>query len=236
MAIKEHPLKTWDDLDITDPIRSGLAGSPLLFCAALCVIKGDWAEFCSTFAFATWQSKIAPCLQCWCTKANYALDEAFGIGSEVWAGFTFEDYLRACEQSEVHVVVNTIEQLRRVRSALWYDRRKNRGGHGRCLRWAVPDLPRLCEGDRLEPSEHLRDVGLIDSMGIEVLPLQLIFWRKGQARVTHRNLLFDAAIGVTHRIMGTDHLHAVNLGVVQKFSTDLVWAMFLNPVWTEKKG
>ena len=78
--------------------------------------------------------------------------------------------------------------------------------------------------------------GLIDNMGIEALPLQLTFWRKGQARVTHRNPLFDAAIGVTPSIMGTDQLHAVNLGVVQKFPTDLVWAMFLNPLWTEKKG
>ena len=51
MAIKAHPLKTWDDLDITDAIRLGVAGSELLFSAALSCIKGDWAEFCSNLWF-----------------------------------------------------------------------------------------------------------------------------------------------------------------------------------------
>ena len=234
MAIKAHPLKTWGDLDITDAIRLGVAGSELLFSAALSCIKGDWAEFCSTFGFATWQSKRSPCYGCWCTKANMTVDVGFGPGSPVWPEFTFEDYLEACEKSEVFAVVRTVEVLTRLRSALWYDRRKQ-GKHGRVLRWGMPGL-HLLEGDRLEPSVTVRDVGLIDTLGRDALPLTLTFWRVTQDRVKHRNPLYDATIGVTPKIMATDQLHALNLGVLLKFSRELTWAMFWNGVWCTRAG
>ena len=84
MAIGMHPFQTWDHQPIVDAIRMGLStGSPLLFSAACCIIKGDWAEFCSTFGFSTWATIAAPCFACWATTGNYLQDATFGADTDV---------------------------------------------------------------------------------------------------------------------------------------------------------
>ena len=78
--------------------------------ACLCGFKGDWAEFCNTFGFSSWATKIAPCYACWATTANYLHDEAFVVGNtDIWQDFTMDDYVVACESCEINVVVNTPE-------------------------------------------------------------------------------------------------------------------------------
>ena len=110
-AAGEQPSVSWDNREYTmanDFIRSSTAGSLLLYIGCVCVIKGDWAEFCNTFGFSTWTTKIAPCYGCWATKDNYLDDQSFSKGHACWPDFTMQDYLDACNQCEHDVVVHTL--------------------------------------------------------------------------------------------------------------------------------
>ena len=163
----------------------------MLGCFCLVMCKGDWAEFCSTFGFANWQTKISPCLNCWATLANHLEDEEFGVDCVVWPDFTGDDYLEACVQSEVIVVVMDTDVLKRITQSLFYDKRK-KGSFGRALRVDVATDPPLLAGYRLEPSPELLDVGSLDNLTEDDLPTKLTFWNFSQGRIKHRNPLMNS--------------------------------------------
>ena len=114
------PARAWDGRMFDSELRLATAGAELLYTACLCVVKGDWAEFCSTFGFANWQTKAAPCYCCWATVDNYLLDQDFRVGHTIWPDFTMQDYLDACFQSEVEVVVRTLPLLNEIRGSLFF--------------------------------------------------------------------------------------------------------------------
>ena len=109
------------------------------------------------------------------------------------------------------------------------------GAHVRALRWDVAGSV-LKENDRLEPSATLRDVGKFDIICTTDLPLLVTFWRGVQQRVKFRNPLFDEALGVVPDRCGVDALHALNLGVMKRFATELVWQMMWNSIWVDRRG
>ena len=75
MAAGANPATTWDEQAFkNDVIRQGLVDTPLLFIAALLYFKGDWMEFCNTFAFSNWQTVASPCYGCWATKDVFLKD------------------------------------------------------------------------------------------------------------------------------------------------------------------
>ena len=234
MAEGVHAAVDWNGKPIKGCIRQGLKGFKLLFAAALCAIKGEWLEFCSTFAFSNWQTRLSPCYGCWCTKANYLDDALLDADSLIWPDFTMQDYLDACTACEVLVTVTTIHLLRRIRASLFYDRRK-KGMSGRSLRWNIQDTL-LLQGDRLEPTQSLPDVALIDGLRENDLPVVLTFWRANQTRVKHRNPLFDQSTGVTPELMAADQLHALNMGALQRFSAELLWTIIWANVWGARKA
>ena len=158
MAAGEHPLLDWCGAAFEDPIRVALAGTALLYSAALVAIKGDWMEYCTTFAFATWQTIQSPCLSCWSTRPGFLDDREFGFGSDPWGEFTMEYYEIACRSCELEVVVASVAMLKKILQSLFYDKRK-KGAHGRALRFDVTGAA-LMAGDRLEPSLLLPDVAL----------------------------------------------------------------------------
>ena len=89
-------------------------------------------------------------------------------------------------------------------------------------------------GDRLEPSEALRDTGKI--IDLTSFPVTILFWRKLQNRIKHRNPLFSTRAGVTPLIMLVDLLHAVNLGVMKHMACELMWQMLWDGVWGARGG
>ena len=234
MADREHPSTKWDGSPFEDVLRLGLVGCPLLFRACLVAIKGDWKEVAESLGFSTWATKDAPCYSCWCTKANFFFDQAFSVVNNVWPDFTMSDYEAACTSSEISIVVRTVEMLRRIRSALFFDRR-GVGAHGRALRSPVSGTS-LQAGDRLEPRPGFADVAKIDRLTKDHLPITLLFWRTTQARVKHRNPLFNNRTGVTPLLIAPDQLHALNLGSLQRFSQELLWAMMFSSVWVGKEA
>ena len=167
------------------------------------------------------------------TKENLLEDGEMGIDESPWPDFHIADYNDCCMASEVSVFVRAA-LFHSIKQALWYDRRQP-GNFGRCVRWDIAGSP-LIEGDRLEPSLVLVDVDKFESIDPRVLAIRLTFWRKVQTRVKHRNPLFGEALGVTPDILVVDSLHALNLGTLKRFAQELVWQMFWNQVWIERRG
>ena len=125
MAKGQYPTATWDGKPLGDDTRIEIAGSTLLFVGALCLIKGDWSEFCSTFAFANWRTIANPCFLCWATMDTMYRDGDFGMDNCVWQPFTHDDYISACVSCEVSVLVQTVGMLRKIIRSLCYDRREH---------------------------------------------------------------------------------------------------------------
>ena len=127
MAIGDQPSTNWDYSLFEDHIRLGLVGAQLLFTAGLCAIKGDWQEFCHTFAFSTWRTYQSPCYACWATVGNNLNDAGFGVGNTtLWPTVTPDDYDSLCSSCEFDVMVRTIQVLQAIKASLFYDRRQKR--------------------------------------------------------------------------------------------------------------
>ena len=234
MAEGENPTTDWLGAPLTDPLRVALFHTQLLFVGGLIGIKADWLECCSTFGFGNWKQKHEPCFSCWATFATFLKDADFGPASSPWPEFTHEDYLQACDDSEVHVLVLTMVVLKAIRRSLFFDRRMQ-GGHGRCLRWDV-DGTVLKAGDRLEPTRTMPDTAAIETIIELGNGVWLTFWRPTQERVKHRNPLLDSRIGVTVASFIIDSLHALNLGTLQTFCQELAWIIMWSGVYCSRQN
>ena len=63
-------------------------------------------------------------------------------------------------------------------------------------------------------------------------PVEITFWRPAsETRCKHRNPLFDPMIGVTICCLIIDTLHALNLGMLHFFATNLVWELILVDIY-----
>ena len=220
---------------ISDAIRMAAAGSSLGFICALVGIKGDWAEFCSAFGFATWASKKAPCVMCLCNKEQLYEIDGWDISESPFEDMSMDTYEAACNRCEQHVVV-TQANHKAIGLALAQSRKKGIGG-----RVISRDLPSvgppggLLVGDRLEPSMGLPDIDGFEE--INEYPFEVTFWRpSGDAQVKHRCPLFDRELGVTPFSLLVDLLHSFYLGVLKAFTTELIWELLLSDVWVDRKG
>ena len=132
---------------------------------------------------------------------------------------TLLHYQAACDSAEIHVRVTTADQLRRITTNLFFDKRLH-GQRGRCLLRDIIELG-LNKGDRLEPSIEVIEVLSIDAMSP---PFDLVFWRTANETITkHRNPLFNSSIGCSPGLtLGIGWLHATSLGVLQFFVMHLL--------------
>jgi hypothetical protein len=134
-------------------------------------IKGDWSEYCGTYALPTWRSILRPCLFC----SSPAL-ELYDVDNISVANFPHhlnenEDYFVACDRAEIKITVTKrIHDILRVR--VRFDKRP--GYCGLCVTQDIDEL-QLRSGDRIEPSDSLPDVGLFD--GLTIFPIVITLWR-----------------------------------------------------------
>ena len=141
-----------------------------------------------------------------------------------------ERYISACCTCERHVTV-TCGNRKELENALHYVR--GEGIHGRCLKY---DLPRfqLFEGDRMEPSQEVQDIGCIPELRAGE-SIDVVFWRATRLDVVkHNNPLFDDSIGMGPGMLLVDLLHAFNLGTLKVYCTDLVWELMLSCIWARR--
>ena len=196
--------------------------------AAVIVLKGDWSEFCSALGFPTWASSRDPCIFCHTQKEGLYSIRGFNAYEFPHAPKTDAEYAEACLRAEIRVLI-TADHHPEVVAALRFDKRKD-GSHGRAL---IRDLPALGlrKNDRVEPSSGLRDVCLLDSA--TEFPIEVIFWRPSeQTWTTHRNPLFDPALGLGLGTLGVDTLHCLHLGVYKKCVAAVFWQLLLADAWS----
>lgn len=210
-----------------DSDRSRQAGRPLVR-GAVVLIKGDWSEFCLTLGFPTWQTNEHPCLFCSSTKDGLYNVANFSPVSFPFPLKTHAGYEEACAAAEVRVVLHAGTHAA-VAAALRYDKRTRDGSHGRALLRDFAALG-LQRGDRLEPVGNVPDVAKFE--GIMAFPAEVVFWRPSAQRwATHRNPLFDDALGLTLDVIGIDTLHTLNLGLYQKLAAKVFWTLILRDAW-----
>ena len=213
-----------------------IAGSALPFQAVLLDVKGDWAEFCHSLGFPTWQSWFHPCFCCGVRR-----DALYNFGAITMLDTGWGDavvYEQACAQCEIIVWVT--EEVRGAIMGigeLFYDKRE-RGYGGRALRndVVISDQLTLRAGDRLEPTPELVDVGEFETKPV---PYRAKFWRRRLApdgacmdAVNHRNPLFSEELGTSpERTLAIDTLHTLYSGVIMRFNATAIWAVIESNPW-----
>lgn len=211
-----HTGEPWGRACTMDP------GSDLKFSTVLLYVKGDLAEFSHTLGLQSWKSSLSPCCFCSLPLAD-VFDEDIG-GVDAWPEKTHDDYDRACKQCEIEVQLATPDDvLRLVNSLSWQKSQARIGGRVVACEIKVSGK-QLMPGDRLEPNEHLWDIGSLEKIR---LPSQVIFWRsrlslEAQPKVIdavhHRNPLFSQSLfSSPHNTLCVDILHSVYLGPVMRF-------------------
>jgi hypothetical protein len=139
-----------------------------------------------------------------------------------------DDLDRACTACEHKVLIRTVRERDDIAKKLKYDKRSS-GGHGRCLATDVIEKG-LKEGDRLEPSDEVRDIGEFQSLAV---PFVATFWRRGDETLCrHRNPLWQREVGMAFEKCSTvDVLHGMHLGVLQVWARITIWFLLLAGVY-----
>jgi hypothetical protein len=138
-----------------------------------------------------------------------------------WALNEAGEYDEACRRCEVLVTFRSQARKDLIMQSLRYDKRDG-GSHGRALTQHI-DVFSLKAGDRLEPSDALRDISKFEELHT---PVTVVFWRPSEESMTrHRNPLFadPEVTGVSLRSVTVDILHALYLGVLNKYCAIVLW-------------
>ena len=100
-------------LSPSDDSRAADAGLQMLIIGALIYIKADWAEFATTFAFASWASASNPCFCCDADKSS--MHSVYGEVDADDGPFierNHVEYLSACVRCENWVAIPDIQTYR----------------------------------------------------------------------------------------------------------------------------
>ena len=190
-------------------IRAALAGTDLLFSAAVIGIKCDWQELATTFGLSNWKTAIAPCCLCMATVRNMFNDENLQVDEPCWEDMATDIYDEHCTRSEIVISASANLVKKKIIPALKYDRRKSTdSSHGRALQWdIIGTVPALKKHDRLEPSLTLPDVAALEE--VTSFPIELTFWRPSvQQRTNHRIFYLMTALDLAcYRYWWTSYTH-----------------------------
>ena len=215
----------WRD---SDSKRIALAGQPMRYRMVVLYVKGDWSEYASTLGLPAWNDGIRPCFECaGIGPGLYAIEGNGPLGLR-WPTNGEDDYDRACARCEFWV---TLHVHTKPLVLLKYDKRSD-GARGRAVVADVPML-RLRAGDRLEPSDELRDIGEWDDWAPAPAGSRVLFWRRSEESLArHRCPIFCAETGLTPaRNLTIDGLHSFYLGVMQRWCARVIWLIILSWMW-----
>ena len=111
-----NPRSTHDRLvwPVDHPLAE-LDGVALGYVAAVVQLKGDWGEFGHTLGIADWSTWFNPCFLCKCTRATMLTKlRSISMVELPWPMRSDEDYDASATACEVHVRVETAEDLRHI--------------------------------------------------------------------------------------------------------------------------
>ncbi len=221
--------------------------APLSYTGVLLYVKGDWSEAVHTLGLSMWNNVYAPCQFC-----SLSRDEIRGRGhclscdSPDWALRTHDDYDAACRKCEIHVQIQSRNQMNQLIGALRWQRalkgRNKSGIAGRLIaEQTVINGVTVYPGDRLEPSDWVPDVGKVESMA---LPGWVTLWRlrtsfdhKPIDCVSHRCPLFSPKLfSSPASTLAVDSLHTLALGIAVRFTSASLWRIILENPWRISGG
>ncbi len=194
----------------------------------VCMVKGDWAEYNSTFSLPSWACFNVGCMFCKADRDGRADFPGVSTHGHSWGALPATWYEDACARCEITVHVKT----EIVRSALIddgglaWDLRKN--AQGMVLKRDVRILNLRAKG-RLEPGPELK---IISDIFECALPVTVKFGRihrdgygRLEDRLSHRCPLFSPKTGINVSHLCTDVLHTVYLGVYSKWIAEVISAV-----------
>jgi hypothetical protein len=212
----------------SDQSRSTRSSDRMPCRGAIIFIKGDWAEYAHTVGLPQWSDGMRPCYECVGVGADLYTSHGNSVLGLRWVTNTDDDYHRACDRCEVHVRLTAATKAM-VLQYLRYDKRDD-GAHGRAIVKDI-ELLGLRANDRLEPSSVLPDVSKLEDL---VVPATVTFWRSREESITrHRNPMFcsSTVTGLGLSSLTVDLLHAVYLGVMNRYCAVVLWFLFGSDVF-----
>lgn len=234
LACGQRPTRRHDHLefDPLDPVLTATEdlGVDFGFTAVVMWLKGDWGEVSHSLALPSVSCYHCPCP--FCTLTQPRLHSCYR--TMVMPPRT-QTYEAVCQSREVVVQITNEVDRAAVLACLVFDRKKN--GRGRIMSAPlVVGGQALMSGDRLDPSEQLTDVMLLDE---QPLPIVATFWRARSdfaGRITdpvmHRNPLFADDLGTSPQaIVAVDSLHSVYYGPMMRWSSATLWRVLLSNPW-----
>jgi hypothetical protein len=234
----KHPQAALDGIHPThdlfgSPLRAigGPAdpGSKMKHRYILVQIKADWMEMATSIGLPQWGSFFAPCPMCAAHGSNLYDFTEVSLEDDAW-GQRVRSYDEECKRCEIQVNIEN-EHIRNailVEGGLYADPSKNE--MGRILKNDLAPL-RLLRGDRLEPSQSLRDTADFESRS---LPFVATFWRQHRdvrGRIAtftlRRNPIFDPGLGTSPTAtLHLDTLHTLYLGIFMFYCHAVVMSVF----------
>ena len=214
-------------ISVADATRSLEAGEPLGCRMAVLFLKCDMMELGPVFALPGPGSHRHACGLCHCTIEDMYDSTEYSVSRPPKRRKTnaeFEDAIRACEIS----VTLDKKQFAKVKAILEYCRTDG-GGRRRCIPMSIPGVG-LEQGDRLEPTPAMTDVGGFDDL---TPPVQATFWRRPNETLSwHRvpNFSEETGISIPNSLV-PDWMHGLSLGLVQDFLRWLLGVSFQNDVF-----
>ena len=138
-----------------------------------------------------------------------------------------EDFETACSNAEIELLVLKQTDLDAIIDALEsrHNDKSADAAAGRVLTNNLLSL-KLRKGDRLEPSNAMRDVwSLEEGATISEEGITFVFWRSSaQTLVRVRNPLFSRRSFVIPSSIAADELHCLHLGVFADYVNTVFWA------------
>lgn len=211
-----------------DASRATLAGSPMNIAGALVHIRTDWSENSTTLGFPNWNDGLRPCYKCNASLMDFYLFAGSGPSRFPHRENQVGDYDASCRACELHVNIQNANTIQLLRRSLVYDR-SEKGYRGRILSYDLPSLD-LKRGDRLEPSNQLPNVHMLDDVTIGS---RLTFWRRSkEVLARHRNPLFGEDLGIpAETSLVEDLLHCLYLGIIHALCKKIMWLCLKSVVW-----
>ena len=233
---RRHDLEPWQHPQ--DSIREAKAGQPLAIRGVVLQLRGDWAEFQQRLGFPSWASNMRPCLACAADPSGlYRISEC-SVVSLPWRLNSHQDIDQACSRCEIKVSIDELS-MRRLSNLLRYDKRTSSNAKlGRCLVQDVVEFG-LLAGDRLEYSDVLSDVGLLESLDFDAQEkYEVVFWRRSrETACLFRCPLWDERIGLTaDNVLCIDLLHTFHLGVLLVYVRCAIWKLLEAGAWPAREG
>ena len=221
-----YPTHSHTSAPFTDPARRDKGGKALGVYLACCHLRGDWLAYVELAGMRGHGHNTFPCPCCNVRKADmFNSDGNFSLGRLGATPYTQAEYDADVPRQTRVITIDSLAKRSLIFRNLKYQSKKPH--FGRVLANNLPELG-LCVGDRLEPSEELRDIAQFE---ITVPPFVVRFFRLGFGdRLTNVSPLLRIP-GINVGSYAVDILHAWHLGGLPVCISASLWMLIKSGIY-----